>query len=92
MKAFNFEIYTKNPQTGEEGWDIVFRTVFVDSKETNSTKSGAREALKNTPLFDCVILFNYCMDINMSDLTPTQLSAINAGYYDSEGYYSESLF
>ena len=32
MKAFNYEIYTNNPATGENGWDIKFRTVFAETR------------------------------------------------------------
>lgn len=53
VKEYNFEVYTVNPTTGETGWDIKFRSVFAHSKEE------ARELLKQTPLFDCVILFNF---------------------------------
>lgn len=87
MKAFNFEIYTNNPETGENGWDIKFRTVLVDSTETNTKTSGAREALKQTPLFDCVILFNYCIDVDMSNLSSEQLNAIEIGYTDNQDLF-----
>lgn len=56
MKAVNFEVYTKNPETGETGWDIFRVSVIAeDSKE-------ARELLKNWKLFDCVILHNFTVD------------------------------
>ena len=77
MKAYQFAIYTVNPQTNETGWDIEFRTIFANER------SEAREALRNTPLFDCVILFNYCTDVDMANLSSEQLTAIETGYTDN---------
>lgn len=58
MKAFNFEIYTKHPQTGEEGWEIEQPTIFAETKEK------AKQFLKESyPNFDCIILFNYGIEI-----------------------------
>jgi hypothetical protein len=85
MKAFNFEIYTINPETKETGWEIVFRTVFVNSDETDTRKSGARAKLAETPLFDCVILFNWCIDVDMSNLSESDLRDVNRGYSDTWG-------
>lgn len=78
MKAYQFEIYTIDPVTGQTGWEIVNRTVLAESK------AEAREALKNTPLFDCIILFNYCVDVDMSNLTSEQFAVIEAGYTDED--------
>jgi hypothetical protein len=50
---FNFEIYTSDPITGATGWEI--KSVSVKAE----TKQQARENLKNFPLFDVVILFNF---------------------------------
>lgn len=58
MKAFNFEVYTCNPTTGETGWDIKFPTVFADSME--QAKAFLRTSYPN---FDCIILFNYGIEI-----------------------------
>ena len=52
MKHYNFEIYTKCPETGETGWDIEFRNVTARSKER------AIEMLESSPNFDCIILSN----------------------------------
>jgi hypothetical protein len=60
MKASRFEIYTKNELTGETGWDIKFRYVIGERKE-------AMEELKNTPYFDCVILYDFTIDIDDID-------------------------
>lgn len=58
VKAFNFEVYTCNPATGEEGWDIKFPTIFARSVKE------ARKLLKSDyPNFDCVILWNYGIEI-----------------------------
>ena len=37
-----YEIYTKNPETGETGWDILF--VYASAK-----------TIKQFPNFDCII-------------------------------------
>ena len=58
MLAINFEVYTCNPKTNEEGWDIKFPTVYA-----NNIKE-ARAILKTDyPHFDCVILHNYSIPI-----------------------------
>jgi len=57
MKAARFEIYTTNPETGGSGWDIKFRYVLGE------TIKEAREVLKSTPNFDCVILFDFHIDV-----------------------------
>lgn len=50
LEAFNFEIYTKNPETGEGGWDIKDVVVF------GVTKSDAIEIMRrDVPNYDCVI-------------------------------------
>ena len=63
LKAYQFEIYTCNEITGETGWDIKFRTVLAYSKKE------AKELLRETPFFDCIILFNYCVSLHhLTDL------------------------
>lgn len=57
MKEINFEVYTKNPITGECGWDIKFVSVIAEDKEK------AREVLKTWSLFDVVILHNYSVEL-----------------------------
>lgn len=52
MRQYNFEIYTKCPETGETGWEIEFRNVTAQSKER------AIEMLESSPNFDCIILSN----------------------------------
>lgn len=48
----NVEIYTKNPVTGEEGWDIEFVKVYaLTQKEVNEILN------RELPNFDCVILY-----------------------------------
>lgn len=74
MKASRFEIYTVNELTGETGWDIKFRYVLGEYKE-------ARKELKNTPFFDCVILYDFTIDIdNVDEEVKEQL--INDGWAD----------
>lgn len=53
MKAYNFEVYTCHPSTGESGWEIEFPDVVAESKKE------AKLLLKRWPLFDCIILFNH---------------------------------
>lgn len=70
-KAYNFEVYTCNPATGETGWDIKCPTIFA------TDKANAREILKNEyPHFDVIILFNYCTEMSESDIT-TYATGIN---------------
>jgi hypothetical protein len=50
LETFSFEIYTKNPVTGETGWDIKFVRAF------GKTKKEAINWLKNeVPHFDEII-------------------------------------
>lgn len=49
LEVFSFEIYTKNPKTGEGGWDIKFIRAFGE------TKDDAVAVLKAVPDFDCII-------------------------------------
>lgn len=53
MNKYQFEIYTVNPETAEKGWKIKFRNVTAKSFER------AKEILKSTPYFDCIILVEY---------------------------------
>lgn len=77
-KIYNFEIYTCNPITKEEGWDIKFVTVVADSK------MEAREKLKDVPNFDVVILFDYSMEVTIDDSFTT---ASNGTQYRFESGY-----
>jgi len=49
MKKFCFEIYTKNPETGEEGWDIEHVIIYSDSLV------NAKKIIETYPNFDCVV-------------------------------------
>lgn len=57
MKEYNFEVYTINPETKENGWDIKFVSVIAN------TKKEAIGYLKRWPLFDCIITFDYSVEI-----------------------------
>lgn len=81
MKAYNYEIYTVNEQTGETGWDIKFRTIFAETREE------AKQILKNSPFFDCVILFNWCVELDMANLSARDLNDINNQYSDDYKYW-----
>lgn len=76
LKEYAFEIYTLNPNTNETGWDIINNCVVVAE-----TMQEARVKLKEYPLFDCVILFNYaCEDID------DRIDDINAIYNKDINY------
>lgn len=62
MKAFSFEIYTKNPLTGETGWDIQFVNVFAEDM------AAAKQQLKLIPDYDCIILFNHETELDEFDI------------------------
>jgi hypothetical protein len=47
---YNVEIYTKNPETGEDGWDIEFVDVHASSK-----KEMKQILTTEHPHFDCII-------------------------------------
>jgi glycerate kinase len=47
------ECYFKNPDTGEEGWDIQFITMKGKSKR------DIAEKIKKLPNFDCFIEFDF---------------------------------
>lgn len=49
--SYTYEIYTKDPITGQGGWYIKFYNVFAE------TKKEANALLNSIPLFDCVIDF-----------------------------------
>lgn len=51
-----YEIYVKNPITGEEGWDI--KTVW-----------STDELIKTYPDFDCIITINDC---NPTEIWPAE--------------------
>jgi len=48
-QIYSPECYFKNPQTGEEGWDIKFPEVKATSK------TEAAKMIKALPNFDCFI-------------------------------------
>lgn len=59
---FNFEIYTKNPKTGESGWDIKFVSVFASSKP-----EAIRKLKELVNYFDEIILYDYTIPMNDND-------------------------
>lgn len=50
---FNYEIYTIDPISKQDGWDIECVSVKANSR------IEARDKLNQYPYFDCVILLNY---------------------------------
>jgi hypothetical protein len=72
IKHYQFEIYTKNPTTGESGWEIKFRNVAADSFER------AKEILRGSPHYDVTILLEF------RD-TPCRLAG--EAVWDSKGGY-----
>ncbi|PCI30146.1 MAG: hypothetical protein COB67_02350 [SAR324 cluster bacterium] len=61
MKEFNFELYTLCPETGVTGYDIENVSIIA------STKDEAKELLSQWDLFDCIILFNYGVELTEED-------------------------
>ena len=83
MLEFNFEIYTCNPETFETGWDIKFVSVFAEDK------ADAKEKLKDFPLFDCIILFNF----GGCELDEEELNLLNNGvkYFVRHSYMNNTI-
>lgn len=80
MKAYNFEIYTSNPETGEEGWDIKLVSVFAEDGQE------ARLSLKwNVPNFESIILFNRSTELSENE---TAIYATGAKYFYTDGNYN----
>lgn len=52
------------------------------------TLADAREKLKNSPFFDCIILLNHSENIDMSNLNANQFNAIQKGFVDFDGYFN----
>jgi len=77
MKAYRFEIYTLHPLTKDEGWDIRFRYVLAESRKE------AEKQIKNTPFFDCIVSFNFSVELDELD-SKTAFYLINEGYADEE--------
>jgi hypothetical protein len=67
---FNFEVYTKNPKTGQCGWDIKFVSVIADTKEE------AKQYLNQWNIYDKVISFNFGIEIPFDGKLAT-LSGVN---------------
>ncbi len=49
LEVFDFEIYTKDPISGVEGWDIKYIRAF------GSDLNAAKKVLQSVPHFDCII-------------------------------------
>jgi len=60
--TFNFEVYMKNPETGEEGWEIEFINVFAS--DLQEAKHKLEELV---PDFDVIILFNHSVPMSDDD-------------------------
>jgi hypothetical protein len=73
VESFNFEIYTKNPDTGETGWDIKHVVAFGVSK------AAAIGVLKTIPNFDCVITST--ASYNGMPLTPKERELADNGRF-----------
>lgn len=83
IKEYNFEIYTKHPETGKTGWDIKFASVFAASKDE------AKVLLKDYPHFDCIILFNF----GGAELGIPEKELYNSGvkYFDRHSYMNNDI-
>ena len=69
IKVYNYEVYMKNPETGENNWTISFFNIFAKDKEES------RQILKSIPYFDAVILYN-----GESKATDKDIKAYAEGY------------
>jgi hypothetical protein len=93
INEYNFEVYTINPETKETGWDIKFVSVIAENKVQ------AKAILRDWPLFDCIILSNFCVplpyDGNLATLSDTR-KAGKGWVLDTDAYrsgkYKEVLF
>lgn len=80
LQAWAFEVYTKNPETGETGFDIKFVRAF------GSIKAEAVEHLRSFPNFDCIITAD--ARHNGSALSEADVAAYAAGdmFRETAGY------
>ncbi len=69
IRAYGFEIYTKDPITGTSGWDIEHLDIYA------KTKQDAESWLLNFPNFDCIIMF-----LCGTRLTDPQITHYEKGY------------
>lgn len=53
VKIYEFEVYTKNKETMECGWEIAFPLIEAESR------SEALKKLNSFPFFDCIICSNF---------------------------------
>lgn len=78
-RAWNFEVYTCNPITGQEGWDLIFVSVFADNKQE------AKDNLKKfVPDFDEIILFNRVTELDEQE---SDIYASGANYFYTDSNY-----
>ncbi len=81
VKEFSFEVYVKNPETGEDGWDIQFVSVIAE------TAKKAIDILKLNPLFDTVITIDVVAYLSSQDLDDTQYEASTVGIWSDKPNY-----
>ena len=74
MKKYLFEIYLKNPVTGERGWSIEHIFVYAENRD------GAKKVLNSLPDFDCIIDSLGAYDIDMANLGADEYAAMVRGY------------
>lgn len=80
MKTFGAEVYTKDKPNGQTGWDIK----FIETVAHN--KAQALEILKQWPLFDVVILWDYAIE------TDEEVDGVIRGLTGHRGETKEILF
>ena len=73
MKRYKFECYFRNPATGEGGWSIHMIVIIANDRQ------AAVSRLQSIPCFDCIITSLYCGDIDRSDMTAEEYTAMQ-GY------------
>ena len=84
IKEYNFEIYTKHPETKEGGWDIKFASTFA----TNTDE--ARQLFRDSyPLFDSFISLNF-RDVELGE---QELQLFNSGvtFFDRHSYMNNDI-
>ena len=78
LKQYMFEVYTKNPETGEEGWDIKFVMILAkDIKE-------AKQILMKNDLFDEIITGEVVGYLDSGDLTTKEYNSLEFGLWGDD--------
>ena len=87
-RQYNWEIYTRNPDTGERGWDIKFRNVIATSKRR------AYRLLDESELFDVAIIYNGSVPAPIEEerIWDTPKEALEEGWTHTSPNHPETLW